>query len=278
MFNIAYAVDKNYEVPLYVSMMSLIQNNSEQNINFHVLTSGDADYFEQKFENIQSRPNISLKVYDVNPGANLPEPKWFTESIYLRLKIGSILEDSVSRVLYLDADTLVINEIIDLFNLDMGEDVIGAVPMFKNYGYDRGIPITTNYVNTGVLLINLEAWRNANMETECFEFIRSKKDVEFPLQKIINTLLHDEMKLIEPKYNFTHDWADHLGRREEVRIVHFSSPEKPWKYMCDHVYQSDWLSYYNQTPYDKFTMQDRNISNIILKRVRKCPLLYEWLR
>ena len=119
-------------------------------------------------------------------------------------------EESV--VLWLDCDTIVIEDISDLFEIDLtGFHYAGTIEPAKSKGI-------FHYVNCGVLLCHLDMLRPWAKELEeqaflnCYEF-------QFPDQDVINLLCQGRIREISSEYNFN----PFVVPTNRPKIIHFAA-------------------------------------------------------
>ena len=149
--------------------------------------------------------------------------------------------------MYLDCDLIVLSSLKDLFSTNIDNYYIAAV---EDYGYyylnlHLDYHITDFYVNTGVLLINLDLWRKNNL-AEKFITIKEKsaKNFVFVDQDVINLCCINKIKNLPLEYNFQHDFFE-VNRKfryhplnnkiksvKNKKIIHYTTPDKPWKAYC----------------------------------------------
>ena len=134
-------------------------------------------------------------------------------NIYMRLFIPYFIPEGVKRVLYLDADMIVLRDLTELWNTDISKHTIGAVldPRLKtfdnNWGGIKnfkalGFKGTTPYFNTGMLLINTERWRAGNITEQIVNVINNnKRFANYPDQYGMNIVLHDQWLRIDDRWN-----------------------------------------------------------------------------
>lgn len=116
--DIVYCINNNYVPYIEVSICSLLENNKEHNINIHILINDISNENKKCLQNLVQKYNqkIIFHIVDDSP-LNALKDTW---SIYIwyRILIPDILIN-VNKCLYLDADTLIVGDIYDLFNIDM---------------------------------------------------------------------------------------------------------------------------------------------------------------
>lgn len=176
--------------------------------------------------------------------------KWYTSyhikgEAYIRLFAASILPLCVEKVLYLDVDLIVIDDLSDLWDTDLGNYALAAAP--DPFGTSRrgplGIPTDACYVNSGVLLLNLAKWRSDNLSARLANYIeREGSNLLFHDQDAINAVLHTMIKPLSYRWNYQAKMlrplhftpADHAAIREAGKspaIIHYTSARKPWLFV-----------------------------------------------
>ena len=97
--------------------------------------------------------------------------KWPAE-IYFRLLCPKYLPETLNRVLYLDCDILVRSSLEELYSTQLDGKPLAAVEdvLSPNIGMleNLGMTGTSKYFNSGVLLIDLAAWRKSELSSSVF--------------------------------------------------------------------------------------------------------------
>ena len=203
---IAYASDKNYAALTAISAVSALRHNPGARI---VLLGYNLEADAQELVRSRVEKAGGEFVYkDVSPAiGKLVEQgvcPYTSYAAYARIFIPEVLEEE-GRILYLDCDTLVDGPLDELFALDLqdkpfalGYDCI--LSHFKRYIHQ---PSELPYYNTGVMLIDLAAWR-AHRCTERVLAELAHPSGPNPLgdQDIIVRVFPQETQPIDPKWNF----------------------------------------------------------------------------
>ena len=174
--NVSYAFDKNYQYITHVSMKSImLSQNNDTFINFYMLVSNITK--EQKTViNKIAKEHKNCKIFYLDMGDQfkeyiLPYNIWSTANYY-RLKLPELLKD-IKKVIYLDTDTLIYKDLTKLYNYDIeGKYFIGMLEYINKNFYIRNNVSFNNFINTGVLLCNLEELRKDNISSKIIEFIK----------------------------------------------------------------------------------------------------------
>jgi lipopolysaccharide biosynthesis glycosyltransferase len=201
--------------------------------------------------------------------AGLPVLPQFTGAMWYRIFLPELLADA-ERVLYLDADTIVVDSLAPLWELPLGDNYLAAVTnVFQANHFHRpaqlGLAGAKVYFNSGVLLMNLAAMRR----DRCTEALRSfalrhgPEELEWPDQDTLNVVLGQRRLPLHPRWNcmnsvltFPHSPAAFGSRavaeaRRQPAIRHFEGPgrNKPWHRACDQQLRELYFSHRRQTPW-----------------------------
>ncbi|MEB3768266.1 glycosyltransferase family 8 protein [Acinetobacter sp. MD2] len=239
--NIAFAIDKNYLKPCGVTIFSIIKNNSDLKIKFHIFTT----YFDESFFNELIAENIQIEVHILKTDYfdQLQTTGHFTTAIYYRLSIANILNNKVDKFIYLDADILCSGSIKELLNLELNDHLLCAVRDSSMKVQDitnLGLPKNQLYFNSGVLLINTKKWLDFKV-FEKFTQLINKKNYEYPDQDVLNIILKDHTYYLDEKFNY-------FSKNPIAPVfTHFVSTPKPWS-ICA-INNESYLEYYYQSPW-----------------------------
>ncbi|MGZ3650112.1 MAG: glycosyltransferase family 8 protein [Bdellovibrionota bacterium] len=252
---IIFGIDKNYTMPLAVCVRSLLENSRGDSIKDIYILHSELDPGQKKpvHESLAGLKNFELHWIPVDtqlfsqlsPG--LPH---VSRATYFRFLAPSLLPSSVDTALYLDSDTVVLDDIDKLFSLS---DPAWPLQACRDYvGYfdtpilglnrlaDFGIDPKAAYYNSGVLLINMKAWRSQNLAKKILDFAAANPDcLTISDQNSINIVLHGQIgalpdvwntqaiypKLLDGSWNFPYIPQPAI---EQARIYHYTSELKPW--------------------------------------------------
>ena len=248
--NILTSVNKKYIRQLNVLLNSISYSNKEEKFNVYVLNKNlDKDDFENIIVNLESkRFNIvDIKIPDSEIDTFPVIEKRYPIEIYFRLFASDYLPSDVDRVLYLDCDTVVINSLSELYNMNFEDNYYIAAThisrvLHKFNEIRLNIQEDEPYVNTGVLLINLKQLRKINVKEKIVKFIEAnQKKLLLPDQDIIISLFGNKIKLIdELKYNLSEiAWYKYNVNNSKEKItlkwivkntviIHYCGRNKPW--------------------------------------------------
>lgn len=243
---IIYSLDDNFAPHCAASIASILQNVSNQRIvHFYIITDSFSDENRDKIQATTQLKACSLSFIDIDPNdeelSKIRVPRPWTNSILYRLKIPSLL-NRCSKAIYLDADTIITDDICKLFALDISNYILGACDEYDCspetaciQSKKLGLPRDIGYFNTGVLLLNLQKMREEEIEEKCLDLINTDGNsvLSFPDQDVLN-ITTDGRYLHLPETWNTQIWAKknfpRIYRRKRLpKIIHFAGDRKPWK-------------------------------------------------
>lgn len=243
------SLDQNYLPQLEVLLTSIQWNNPGEHFALYLLHSGiPAPALEPVARHCEQSGTEfhPIRVEDaLFEGA--PIMKQYPKEMYYRLLAGRLLPPQLDKVLYLDPDILVINPLRPLWEKDLGGQLfaaaahIGRAELASNVNRLR-LGTKAPYFNSGVLLINLEACREAITEEQLFRYVEEhKKEMVLPDQDVLNALYGDRILPLDDvvwNYDARHYNAYHLASSglhdtkwvmQNTVILHFCGKAKPWK-------------------------------------------------
>lgn len=204
--NIAYSSDDNYAQHLGVSMLSLFENNrSFKNITIYIIENNISNKNKERLLNIAEQYKREIKFIDFKEyekKLNLNMDNYISISAYARLFLDEIVEDN--KVIYLDCDSIVNGSLEELWNLDISDYFVAGVEdtVGENSKTKIGLNYEDKYINSGMLLINLEKWRENDIKSKFIEFIDYYNGNVFHHdQGTINGVLKNKILILHPKYN-----------------------------------------------------------------------------
>lgn len=200
--HIAFCINDGYAQYVAVTIRSIVENNREDDICIHIITDGLDD------SNIDllnmAADSKTVKIYTVDDSSLKGLKDSWSIYTWYRLLLPSILKD-VKKVLYLDADTIIDNNLNELFEFPMeGHSVAGVIDCqaFDSRATQRlGKKCVRNYCCAGVLMMNLDFWRAHSLAQRIIDWAReNEKIIRYPDQDAINYVCADSKTLLPIKY------------------------------------------------------------------------------
>ena len=243
--NFLFTLNESYLEPLCVLIRSINKNSSEQNC-YYVAYSRLNEDEKLKISECISETNHHLHFIRIKDEIfeGLPLLKHITKEAYYRLLCMDYLPKEVKRVLYLDPDTVVINGISKFYYSNIDGYYIAAATHVNKFMHCFNsmrlrLPDVYPYINSGVMLINLELLRERYTGKEIYDFIKNTKlKLEFGDQDIINALFFNRIKLWDSEIinldlktyrrrKLNIDWV-----RKNTVLIHYDGRDKPWHEDC----------------------------------------------
>ncbi|MFM0139638.1 glycosyltransferase family 8 protein [Caballeronia grimmiae] len=251
---VVYCFDKGYAPYGAVSTFSLISNAKSALEIFWIVPHEDQASIVPLLSAVEEKTGQSVTLITVLPDLfdTWKVINHISRGTYLRLLIPSLINES--RVIYLDADTLILSDLSPLFSMDMGNHLIAGVKdpgdTIAQFPRHAGDP----YLNAGVLLMNLDALR-ADVFLEKAQALYQKHETEIVYldQCLINKYAEGRKLVVDSGWNrlvFSHSYTassfEQLVQDSETAILHFVSQFKPWQRWCTPVVFDFWWQYGNR--------------------------------
>ena len=267
--NIAISLNKPFIRYGYVMLTSVFENHRNVELNVCVLHRDISDEEFKEYKSLAERYGQKLSTLciteDMIPGDLPNTDKWPIE-VYFRMMLPFLLSNE-DKVLYLDTDIIVRNELTDLYDVDMGDKLFAAavdnsdgnLSDKQHVIFDEVISSDQDfhYINSGVLLMNLRELRKVySIESFLKTAERFKESITAFDQDLINYMFHGRMIYIpSEKYNLFARLYYNSGYNYEkvkdakVAIIHYSGP-KPWSGQNLRTdIEKFWWEYARLTPY-----------------------------
>jgi lipopolysaccharide biosynthesis glycosyltransferase len=287
---ILLCADGAYFQHLAVTLASLLANNRQHRFALTVAT--DRDYPEEQARLTEmvdgfGNATIAFIVFRLDRLKNLPTNLHLPPLVYIRLFAAELFAPDVEKILYLDTDLAVAADIGALWATELGDHSIAAAPdVFIDA--QRGLP-PGQYVNCGVMLLNLRQWRQENAQAALLAYMAAHPDVHYLEQDAMNAVFASRIMALPLHWNFQARMAETspaalgLGRaafrelRRHPGIVHYTTGSKPWMYRKDVHYKPLYYRYLALTPWRAYRPPDKTLRRVISQYLRLMALR-RWLR
>ncbi len=265
---IVFAIDENYAPYLCVTLQSILDNASRKNfykihILHHNLRQEDKEIIDRFQKSNCSITYIDVKNQLMQLGDALPLRDYFTKTTYYRL-FTQTLCPQYDKILYLDSDLVALKDVAELYDHDLGDNLVGAVveDVMQNFDVfgsfvEKSLGIRREkYFNAGVLLMNLKKFREEDI---LMQFYGMLKKYTFPVtqdQDYLNVLCKDKVLYIDSVWNRAPIPGTEIAYNE-LKLVHYKMSWKPWKYP-DVMYGEHFWHYAGKVPYYSFLLEAAN--------------------
>lgn len=257
----AICTDENFVVPALVCLTSIFENNRDDKCNVTVLTEGISSNSIKRFQKLSDfyKQQINIRRINADCFNSMVTRGRYPVSMYFRFLLPEILRDT-EKVLYLDCDIMIRQPLNQLFDTDLSGKACGVVvdQQCDDIQFHNRLRITSDYFNSGVMLMNLEEWREKDYTGKIIEFIERNPDkCIFPDQDALNSVLSGKVKYLDLKYNLQEMWLTMLDyarfnfnrypefekAKKNPAVIHFCVGDKPWYSECKNPYRCEYLKY-----------------------------------
>ena len=250
---VAMALDDNYVFPTIVAITSAMENIHETNeYSFYLMHPKEfKEESKAKMKSLEKKYEGKCHIHLINMGEqfkNANDKGHITTPAYYRLALSELLVN-LDKIIWLDGDTLVLQDLNQMYDIDMeglyyrgflDNNVDGTL----SFGFK-----SEHYICAGVMLINLKELRKDDMVKKFNTFIEENNSrlVQHD-QTVINVVCADKIGVLPPKFGmfnyiasedrcaqysdvliakdkYTHE--DMINALNDLCILH--CVDKPWK-------------------------------------------------
>ena len=207
--NLLYCGDSNIKDGLFLSIKSILKVEKEA-LNIYVLSMDYLNYkkidsdFIDYLDNLVKEVNKKsfVKLIDMTSIYQEHECKANKDTLftpYCMLRLYSDLVDLPSKILYLDTDVICRKDCTEFYNQDISNyELVGVLDHYGKWFFKNNI-FKMDYINSGVLLLNIKKIKETNLFKKCREKCR-EDEMFMPDQSAINKISKYK-KLVPRKYN-----------------------------------------------------------------------------
>ena len=296
---VCLAADDNYAKYLGVTLQSFVCHiSSEKHYEIYILDGGISEYNKKKLHSICDKKNISLKfvwamdyIPDINKFLKLlqkqPSKGRINITTYFRLFIPEIFKN-FNKVLYLDSDIIICEDVAELYNTELKNNLIGAAldtGIQYTYRYNSSFVKYSaevlqlknyhNYFNAGITLFNVHQMRKEKLLNKFMQLIKKADFLMFDDQDVLNSVCQDKVCYFDYAWNYEaqldnnetcNRWMSlkhyktHFNCKKP-KILHYIFVDKPWK--CpENPHAETWWHYARMTPfYEEILFKNLNSRN-----------------
>jgi lipopolysaccharide biosynthesis glycosyltransferase len=282
---IIVACDDHYVVLLAALLKSIeYHHKTSENIVVFIVEDGISSKNRKKLTSSLNSEKMQLVWISMDEA--IPEDMHipfdrssYPKNIHTRIFIPHFIPERFDKIIYLDVDMILMCDISDLWNIDLGENMLAAVmdPRLKvfsnswggilNYK-ELGFAPDTKYFNTGILVINNKKWREENSASTVVKCIAdNEKFANYPDQYGINIVMANRWIELDLRWNWFADkeCADpflihFVGRKPMYQT--YDNREEFKKIFFEHLNRTQWRNF---KPIGESKRYIKKISNLIKK-------------
>ena len=255
-YSILKNANKNYKYDLYVLHHGITQENKDV-ITTQIKDNGSIQFVDM-LEFIDMKEKLDVLA------DRLVTRDYYTKTTYYRLFIPNMFPE-LDKALYLDSDIIVTGDISELYNTELGDNLVGAVPdmavqntpIFIDYVENALGVKSEKYFNAGILLMNLKKMREWDFEKKFIDLLGTYSFRVAQDQDYLNVLTKDSVKYIDNSWNIQ-PVPNNICKFNKTNLIHYNMLWKPWVF--DNIdYEDIFWEYAKQCPlYDKIKdMKDK---------------------
>ena len=242
---IFFTINDDYAPFLAVALNSAIKNcNKNRSYRAIVLHQGLNPTNTQKLKALETE-NFKIEITPMKANfeslddrmSNRLRCDYFTLTIYFRLFIPAMFPQ-YDKGIYIDSDVVLTDDIAKLFDTDIGDNFIGAcsdlsiadIPELVHYTEDAvGVKKHNDYINSGVLLMNLKKLREYGLEEHFLNLLNTYHfDSIAPDQDYLNAMCNGKIHYLDNAWDTMPN--DAHPPLEKTYLVHYNLFSKPWCY------------------------------------------------
>lgn len=292
--NILCTTDDTYAPHCGIMLTSLLETNKQSSFCIFVLVDTISEDNKERFRLLEKKYATVINIVYVDAsewsGISLSATYLSVASCY-RLLAPNLLPDTIHKILYLDCDIIVNGDIRPLWETQLLGKGVGAIvdinPCFKNR-----LGISDFYFNSGVLLCNLDFWRENNITEKCQKLISEERDRLYYIdQDALNIVFEGSKCQLPITYNFQVGFLKKYCLdlyKQEIHseiidcvsspvIIHYMTPHKPWfQYNICPPYTGNYLEMKKLSVWNDFPLINKltSLTSILFWRFQ---LLIRWI-
>lgn len=255
---IFFSTDDNYIPYLDTAVASLIENASKDYTYRIVVLNTGLDPENIALVKRNERAGFTIDFVDISEAVADIKSRFknvyhFSIVTYYRLFIASLFPQ-YDKIIYLDCDLIVLGDISEMYHMEMGDNILGGAPErfvqttaeFREYAKVAVGVDPDGYINAGVLLMNLRAFRDNKIEEKFVDLITNFDfDLLDPDQAYLNYLCYGKILPLKNGWNKEPIAEACEGKKN---IVHYALYKKPWQY--DDVLDGEYFwAYAKKSPF-----------------------------
>lgn len=275
--SIVLICDDNYIIPTSVAITSMIDSKKQESkYRIYIVAASLSEDNENLFKTFAVK-NVEINIIKENAN-RFQSLHTFDENAICVASVAALLKFVLpellneDKVLYLDGDILVKEDLSELFHNNIEDYLAGVIIDSGSIYYKHQyVEKVEHYFNSGVMLLNLKKFRDEDITSKLIQTKKNLTDSNLMDQNVFNIVLDGRIKCLPIRYNFLpvnlkrarKKWTikdinetyntNYESKKElfsDGAIIHFSSKDKPWK-VSNVSFSSDWYKMYLKTGLDK---------------------------
>lgn len=256
--NVAYSIHREYVKPSQISIYSLISNNQDIYFSIFIFSIKPfSNIIKKSYENLldHSRAKIEFVCINETEFNKINNNDWGKET-FIRIFIPNYFGSITSSLLYLDADTLVVDRIEGLIDFDFKNNYIAVCQDIKysnkTHNLLQGLDEKNIYFNSGVILFNISLINKENIINKALQnknLVKLMNESDLADMAFLNKVFEHRKTLLTINYNFPCTYErTKLNNNDfkfdnEIIIIHYGGSIKPWEFGYDGLFEAEFNKY-----------------------------------
>lgn len=239
---IVLCTDHNYSKYAAVTIQSIFENRTKNNMQYRVYIFHDEDLSQEDIKFFVGMSSTEFLVECINVSGlidknSLYSRAHYSKQMFYRWLIPEVLMQ-YKKVIYVDCDLVVNVDLQELYDIDLEENIVGAVrdTIQKDridYYIRKDLKVNPeSYINSGVLVIDIQKFLSDNIKQQCLDVLKNHSVLMCPDQDALNIVLENRIKLLPETWNLQWgniDLSTVDKSHEKYKIIHYTTSVKPWK-------------------------------------------------
>lgn len=250
--NVCLACDNNYAKYAGVVVASVLANSKDdEDLRFYILDGGISENKKTEILSLKSIKDCKIEFVQIDEAMfedykKVATHKYISIATYYRLRLATLLPE-VERIIYFDCDMVVNSSLNNLFNVELGENVIAGVRDINK----RMLQQNPSYINAGMVLFDLNKIREENIEQKFYDYTNENfETIKMGDQTIINEVLKGRIKIVEDEWNVqSSNFTNRSSYTKHPYIIHYVAKRKPWHFGSFSVHRQLYFKYLQMTPW-----------------------------
>jgi lipopolysaccharide biosynthesis glycosyltransferase len=259
--NVAFGIDERYVPQLAVVLGSIEARVGAREVRFFVIHDGIGAEARDRLSALH-RGLVWLDASGEGLQALGVHHAFLSRAAYLRLLIPDLVPRDLQRIIYLDVDLILQDDIARLWEADLAGRPLGAVVDAGRdaaaFASEHGLQAGGRYFNSGMLVIDLDRMRESGLMARAFALAQANT-YAFEDQDALNICFWGDWHELHPRWNFQRNFlyddlvvwrratADPLG----ASIIHYTDAVKPWSSQEWHPLAWVYLRELRRTPFGR---------------------------
>ncbi len=258
--NVCLACDNNYAKYAGVVIASVLANaNDDDNLNIYILDGGIEEDKKNEILSLKSIKDCRIEFVGIDESMfedykKVATHKYISIATYYRLRLSTLLPD-VDRIIYFDCDMVVNSSLAELFNTELGDNIIAGVRDINK----RMLKKNPSYINAGLVLFDLKKIREQGIEQQFYDYTNKNfETITVGDQQIINDVLNGRIKIVGDEWNVqSSNFTNRSSYTKHPKVVHYVARKKPWHFGSFSFHRALYFKYLQLTPWKLTTAKEK---------------------